>query len=108
MADLLDVATRAVAKKLPAFFATARSTFSSSTPAGKKFCFDEDPYEFIDEIDETSPTSYKEYSIKHSPVKVRRRLTLVRTAKIKKNKSARKSVRLTAQFCQEIFADGFE
>ncbi|KAF2365166.1 hypothetical protein FHG87_004084 [Trinorchestia longiramus] len=63
----------------------------------------EDPYEFIDEIfSESSPKSYKEYSIEHSPVKVKRRICMFRASKLKGQQRLRKSARLCSQISTDF------
>lgn len=97
IADLLDSATRAITKKVTPVF---------TQPTKPNYNMDDDPYEFIDEIsDEGSPGSYKEFTIKHSPLKVKKRLSLLRTAKVKKvkNPALRKSARISVQCSEDIY-----
>ena len=84
MADLLDVASRTMSARI--------------VSNGFKRHVLQDPYEFIDDLDHSlSPTSYKEFQIKHSPLKVRGRIKLFRASKMKKYKGLRKSTRINYQ-----------
>lgn len=109
VAHLLDHATRTVAstppKKLPPVISSdvGHLITSYNTNYYRRISRD-DPYEFIDEIDEITSPSYKEYSIQHSPVKFRKRSISkpIRYGSCTNKRPLRKSARILTQLCVEM------